>query len=108
MAIGLSILIGMNEVICCRYKIVQQPRTIKDLIISKKFFTEFTFICLLSGGMYINIELSFALIRLNFGSLAPYLPYLSFLAFIFRCWKYRFSYLILIFLIALVLGAVGI
>ncbi len=86
----------------------KQALNIGSVLKSKKFKKELFLLILLGFFIVINMELSGALRRLEFGRVSIFVPYLSFVVFLFKKWTSRFIFLIVVFLTGLFLGALKI
>ena len=82
--------------------------TIKTVLFSKSFRQALLLLILLGVAILVNMALSNALVRLEFGHYAKYVPYLSFAVFVFKTWRSRFIFLLTLFIVGIVLGGLQI
>lgn len=108
--VALAVAFGTNSFYCCLFlrRNTETQNKLNIKITVRKTIIE---TCLFSGVaflLFLNYELSLFLQRREQGPILPYIPLLTFAVFIFKSWKARYLYLIILFLTALILGSIKI
>ncbi len=93
--------VGVNAAACCCFLRCGRGVSVSPLVIAREFFL----LLVLGFLIVVNVEMSNAIKRLEFGTVSPLLSFLSFFVFLIRGWKEKFVFLIVIFLSVLILGA---